>query len=112
MKMNWRILLLQLSLMLTIHDYGGSNPAKNTPIQVWQIPAMGAEVKRVFSSTSLYITDGRNRILLKRLNAYNRGQRPALVLYSTYLPFKDVGEVSFMIQQLKEKATEDGTILS
>ena len=46
--------------MLTTREYGGSSTSKNA-LDILAIPAMSAEVERVFSSTGQFITDRRNR---------------------------------------------------
>ena len=73
------------------------------------IPAMSAEVERVFSSTGLMLTDRRNRLKEDIIEAaeYMKSWQADGGLVG----FQDVGQVQLMLEQLEAKGTafESGT---
>ena len=74
-------------------------------LDILAIPAMSAEVERVFSSTGLLITDRRNRLKNDVVEAVECLKSWASEGPASLLLFKDIDQVRAMLEELEDKGT-------
>ena len=72
------------------------------------IPAMSADIERVFSSSGLLITDRRNRLKEDIIEAVECLKSWPSENANGIIPFKNSEEVDIMLKQLKDQAVENG----